>query len=100
MRYRDTRPLNDLINTALGGLPHKKKNIESLVMQAWYQILPTTKDHIQHTFIKNKALYIKTKSPLLRHQLYLEKNKIQKKLQEAIQSLGGNPNLIHEIFFI
>ena len=102
MRYKETRDIHNLITTALGRFPKAPSNVHNLIMQAWYQTLPETKDQLQHTFIKGKTLYIKMKleASVLRHQLRLSKKATLGQLKATIQSLHGNPEVLEKIFYI
>ena len=100
MRYQETRSLKNLIQTALGGHPKKDKFLHALFMQAWYQILPHTKDQLIRTYLKGTHLYLQPCSPLLKHQLSLQKTTLLPQLKSAIQNLGGDPSLLHDLCFI
>ena len=99
MRFRDTRSLDSLIDTALKGISKNQKP-QVLLMRAWYEILPQTKGQLGGTFMRGKALYIKVNNSFLRHKLSLSKGKIYKDLVNALVRLGGNRNVIEDLFFM
>ncbi|MEM7361735.1 MAG: hypothetical protein AAF335_01850 [Bacteroidota bacterium] len=102
MRYKETRNINDLISTALGRFSKAPSNNHNLIMQAWYQTLPKTKEQLQHTFVKGKVLYVKVKptASVLRHQLRVSKTNTLQQLKATLRSLQSNPDIVEEIFYI
>ncbi|MDD3078919.1 MAG: DUF721 domain-containing protein [Paludibacter sp.] len=95
MRKRNTELLKEVIGQVLRENKLEKPLLEKRIIDAWPKVLGTNiSKYTTDLSIRNKVLYVSLSSSVLRHDLFLSKEKI---LQSLNQSVGTE--VIRDIVF-
>lgn len=83
MRKNETQPLKSVIKEYIEALGHRRKLREVNIVSSWETIMgkPIAK-HTTSLFIKNKVLFVKIDSSVLRNELLMRKDSIINHLNE------------------
>ncbi len=96
MRRSNIQPLGEVIREYLKGTGYERKLKEVDVVQSWEELLGKTIAHYTtDILIKNKVLYVKISSPVVKNELFMMREEIRKKLNE-----NAGEEMILKIIFI
>ena len=96
MRRSNIQPLGEVIREYLKGTGYERKLKEVDVVQSWEELLGKTIAHYTTDIsIKNKVLYVKISSPVVKNELFMMREEIRKKLNE-----NAGEEMILKIIFI
>lgn len=63
---------------------------EMILKEKWIELFPDLKKNSSVNYIKNKILYLKVEDSIVKHYIYMNKNKILKKILENIDFIIEN----------
>lgn len=83
MRKNQTQPIKSVIREYIDALGHRRKLREVNIVSSWEKIMgKAISNHTKSVFIKNKTLFVKLDSPVLRNELLMRKESIIKHLND------------------
>lgn len=95
MRRKNTERLGDVIGQVLKQNHLDAKLYEIRVIQSWAEVLgQTVNSHTDKLYFKDGTLFVRVSSSVLRHELFLERERIKNSLNKYVQS-----NIIKSIIF-
>ena len=95
MRRSNIKPLGEVIREYLKGTGYERKLKEVDVVQSWEELLGKTITHYTTDIsIKNKVLYVKISSPVVKNELFMMREEIRRKLNE-----GAGEEIVSKIVF-
>lgn len=95
MRRKNTERLGDIIGQVLKQNHLDGKLYENRVIQSWAEVLgQTINNYTDKLYFKDGTLFVTLSSSVLRHELFLEREKIKSSLNNYVQS-----NIIKNIIF-
>lgn len=95
MRRRNTELISDVIQQFLKQKKLDKPLYEKRIIAAWPEVLGNNiVAYTSELYIKNKTLYVKLTSSVLRHDLFISREQIVKSLNNHV-----GYNVIHDIVF-
>lgn len=96
MRRRNTELISDVIQQFLKQKKLEKPLYQKRIIDAWPEVLgQNIVAYTSELSIKNKTLYVKLTSSVLRHDLFISREQIVKSLNNHVGS-----NVIEDIVFI
>jgi predicted nucleic acid-binding Zn ribbon protein len=88
MRRNNTELLRDVIGQFLKENKLEKQLHEKRLMDAWPRVLgENIKQYTTQLNVRNRVLYVKLSSSVLRHELFLTKEQIVQSLNTAVGAL-------------
>lgn len=95
MRRKNTEKLGDIIGQVLKQNHLDEKLYEKRVIDSWGKALgETINNYTDKLYFKNGTLYVSISSSVLRHELFLEREKIKDTLNKYVQV-----NVVKNIIF-
>lgn len=77
MRKSNTQPLKSVIREYIEAIGHKRKLKEVSIISSWKKLMGNMiANHTKEIYIKNKVLYVKLDSSVLRNELMMQKEKV------------------------
>ena len=100
MRKHASRPINDVLQECLYAPKYRLYWVRSVVVTAWRNLFPHTKDQLARISMKGHTIFVKLKSLILTNDLRRSKEEILQKLQTEIVNMGHQPSIIQDIVFV
>jgi predicted nucleic acid-binding Zn ribbon protein len=95
MRRKETQKISDIIKEVTRNTDLGAKLQETRLMESWGQLLgPMIMNSTRKIFISNRILFVYIESPVIRHELFM----MRTRLQEALNQNVGE-NVIDNIIF-
>lgn len=95
MRRKKTESIRDVVQVFLKQNRLEKPLYEKKIIDAWPQVLgKTILDYTQEMRVHNKKLYVTLSSSVLRHDLFISRDKIMESLNNHV-----GHHVINEIVF-
>ncbi|MDR2119921.1 MAG: DUF721 domain-containing protein [Tannerella sp.] len=82
MKRANAKHISELLQLFYDDNPQlKQKLMEARIMRAWSEVLgPATMRATRNLYVKNEVLYVFVNSSVLRNELWLNREKLKKKL--------------------
>lgn len=95
MRRKETQRISDLLKEFTRNSHLDQKLQETRIIENWSNILgPTIANSTRKIFISNKVLFVYIESPVIRHELFMMRSRLQEALNESV-----GENVIASIVF-
>lgn len=87
MRKKNTEKIDDILGQVLRQNNLNEKLFETRVLNSWETVLgKTINSYTTKKYFKSGTLYVSISSSILRHELFLEREKIKNALNKQVNS--------------
>jgi predicted nucleic acid-binding Zn ribbon protein len=95
MRRKETQKISDILKDFVKRPVYEQKIQETMLVSNWGKVLgPGIARSTSELYIKNKTLFVRIESPVVRHELFMMRSRIIEALNKSVGS-----NVIGNIHF-
>ncbi len=85
MRRKETQKISDILKDVVKKSSYEQKIFETRLVSNWTNVLgPGIARSTSEIYIKNKTLFVKIESPVVRHELFMMRSRILAALNESV----------------